>query len=462
MSPYRLATRLLIQGALLSLGITLVMGLVAAVMSTPVGAAWFGSHGLDMRDVRPLHTVYGAAWPILAALAGLYHHLHTRDRPVGRTERWRLRIMVVSWTVAGAGILLSVPAGWTSGREYVGYHPIWSIPIAIGWACLCGSVVEAFASRIFSRPVYALMWVTGCLLFAWTFLEQHAWLLSPVFEDPIVDKRLQWKACGTLVGAFNFLIYGSLFRLGEHLTGDERYAHSRTAWALWYVSLANTLFNYTHHTYHLPQGHALKWWGFAVTMTETILVFKAVADLVSAIRSQQGGPVACRSLLNTTKGWTVFMLVSAILLSVPPLNALVHGSYLIVGHAMGGMIGIDTMAMLAVTAWLLAADSPRAGAVLDRPGLRTWIVATNVAVVAFVLWLHGVGLIDGVARYLAPSGGGFAHRSETWTTWTPPVLAVTGVLATIGLLGLTLVWGRLAFSAPAEARAPSRRAATGS
>ena len=115
MSPYRLATRLLIQGALLSLGITLVMGLVAAVMSTPVGAAWFGSHGLDMRDVRPLHTVYGAAWPILAALAGLYHHLHTRDRPVGRTERWRLRIMVVSWS-EGKNVTVVV-ARWKEGAS---------------------------------------------------------------------------------------------------------------------------------------------------------------------------------------------------------------------------------------------------------------------------------------------------------------------------------------------------------
>ena len=49
----------------------------------------------------------------------------------------------------------------------------------------------------------------------------HAYLLPSVFESPIRDLQVQWKSCGTLVGSFNFMMYGSLTYVGEKMSGDN-------------------------------------------------------------------------------------------------------------------------------------------------------------------------------------------------------------------------------------------------
>ena len=48
-----------------------------------------------------------------------------------------------------------------------------------------------------NRPVYVTMWGVGTVLFVYTFLEQHAYLLPGIWSDPVHDLRVQWKATGT-------------------------------------------------------------------------------------------------------------------------------------------------------------------------------------------------------------------------------------------------------------------------
>lgn len=433
---HELGSRLFLQGALIALVVTLLVGLLSAVYSSPSGAALLEPLGIDMRDLRPLHTVFGAAWIILGALAVVLRDLQVRGNPVGPAERWRLRTAVLCFAGAGLGIAITVPLGVSSGREYLGFHPGFSAVIAVGWVALAWSYLGVTWRGIWDQPVYRVMWAAGFVLFLWTLAEQYAWLLPGVFADPIVDRRLQWKACGTLVGAFNFLVYGGLLWLGARISGDEAAAHSRSGWALWFVSAANTLLNYVHHTYHLPQSHGLKWWGFLISMTELILLVRTAGEVLALARKRHAIDGAVLGLLAAVKGWSLFMLFTSVIIAIPPLNSLVHGTYLIPGHAMGGMVGIDTMAVLAMVVFLVSDGRPAAAERLDRADTLKWIGATNLAVAGLVLWLHVLGAVDGVLRYLAPSGGGFSHRPAWLSVSLPIGLVVFGGLAVVGFAAL--------------------------
>ena len=454
----RFATLTLARGALVALGLALLAGACSALYHVPaIGTAV--SPWVDLTTLRPLHTVFGAAFITLGGLAVVHRYLEDEAGPIDGTERWRLRIMLVSWAVAGLGVLGTLPLGLTSGREYVGYHPVWSVPIALGWLAFTWSFFAATWRGFWQRPLYVTMWGIGCLFFLWTFAEQHLWLLPDVFADPVVDRRLQLKATGSLVGAINFFVYGAVLYIGERMSGDENWARSRLAHALFFVSLVNSLTNYVHHTYHLPQSHWPKVVAFAITMTEVIILFQAMRDLVKVMKARCPEWCATTALFGAAKGWTAAVLFSAILMSIPPLNSLIHGTLLITGHAMAGMLGIDTMLLLGVLTALLGerlvrARGEGADAVLNTPRLRTIVIGANVSAAAFIGWLHLVGVATGVGRYLTPRNENwFQQRPEWLTELAPLVLAGTGLATFAFLIAGLAIWLQVAFrAAPAEAR----------
>ena len=136
------------------------------------------------------------------------------------------------------------------------------------------------------------------------------------------------------------------------------------------------------------------------------------------------------------------MLFSSILLSVPPLNALVHGTYAVTGHAMGTMIGIDTFVLLgALTAilgeMLVARGGHKAAEQLDGPRVRRIVVGLNLGVGGLIGWLTFVGCMDGYHRYLTPRDQAYALVRPEWiTSVSPVVFAVTGTIAFLFLASL--------------------------
>ncbi len=91
---------------------------------------------------------------------------------------------------------------------------------------------------------------------------------------------------------------------------------------------------------------------------------------------------------------------SAVLISIPPLNAIIHGTYAVTGHAMGATIGIDTMILLGAVIWIVgeylrAREGETASDPLHRARMRWSVVGLNV----------GVALLRGVAPR-----GGRGHR----------------------------------------------------
>ena len=442
------ASIVLMRGAVLALAVALVAGAIGVLYYIPGVPDRLREAGFAFKTLRPVHTSFVMAWIFLGGVAVVHRYFEDHSELIDAGGRARLRAQVWLWVLAGVGSLVTIAMGITSGREYLGFHPVFSIPMLAGWLLFAFTFFKMTGRGFLDRPVYVTMWGVGVLFFVYTFVEQHAWLLPEVFTHPLTDLRLQWKATGTLIGSFNLFVYGSLIYVGERLSGDTRYAHSRLAYALFAVGVLNSFTNYGHHTYHLPQSHTVKWISFVVSMTEIVILTRVVWDIAASVGRRAGAGFACtRCLLTATKWWTAAMLASAILLSIPPINTIVHGTHVVTGHAMGTEIGIDTMALLAALTWLLESRRTRsADSQTTRRDIvtRRWIIAMNIAAAALVTWLHVSGTVVGVTRYIGTT-------PPEWFGSLSVAMFVTAGLCTGGaMLALLLRWSPELF-APARA-----------
>lgn len=425
------ATVMFIRGGLIAIAVTLAFGLLGALYSVPTLAPYFQSVGLDLRQLRPIHTAFASAWIFLGGVAVVHRWLQDHGGMATAGDRLRLRIHVASWAIAGSGILVTLLLGVGSGREYVGFHPIFSVFILVGWVAYAWNFFRIAGPGFFKRPLYITMWGVGMLLFMYTFVEQHAYLIPSVFADPVHDLRIQWKASGSLVGSFNLFVYGAIIYIGERISRDTRYGHSKVAYALFGIGLLNSFTNFGHHTYHLPQDHLVKWIAFVVSMLEIIILVRAVSDLWNLVRTKgEGAFCAARGSFAASKYWSVFILFSSLLISIPPLNAIIHGTYVVTGHAMGATIGIDTMVLLGALIWILgehliAREGEGADGVLHTRRMRGLVIGLNLAVAGLVGWLHLSGLITGVTR--AAFAPGEAYIAPVWlAAWNGILFAATG------------------------------------
>jgi len=430
------ATLTFLRGGLIAIGITLLFGILAALYSIPALAPSFQAVGLDMRQLRPLHTAFASSWIFLGGVAVVHRWLQDHGGAPTSADRWRMRIQVWSWAIAGCGILISLAMGVGSGREYVGFHPVFSAFILLGWLCYAWNFFRVAGPGFFERPIYLTMWGVGMLFFVVTFVEQHLYLIPAIFENPTQDLQVQWKATGTLVGSFNLFVYGSIIYIGERISRDPSYGHSKLAYSLFAVGLLNSFTNFAHHTYHLPQDQLVKWISFVVSMTEIIILWRATFDLWRLVRaSEEREWCAARGSFAASKHWTVFILVSSVLISIPPLNAIIHGTYAVTGHAMGATIGIDTMVLLGAIIWILgeylqAREGENAAAVLHDRSIRRAVIGLNIGVAALVGWLHISGLVTGISR--AGFAPGETYVPPAWlAAWNGVLFASTGFIALV-------------------------------
>ena len=191
------ATIMFIRGGLIAIAVTLVAGMLGALYSIPTLAPSFQALGIDLRQLRPVHTTFASAWIFLGGVAVVHRWLQDYGGIATRGDRIRLRAQVVSWSIAGLGILATLAMGIGSGREYVGFPPVFSALILIGWLCYAWNFFRVAGPNFFQRPVYMTMWGVGMLFFIVTFVEQHLYLVPGIFSNPLQDLQVQWKATGT-------------------------------------------------------------------------------------------------------------------------------------------------------------------------------------------------------------------------------------------------------------------------
>ena len=415
--------------ALLSLAGSIFFGLLGAIYYSPHLYPTIESFGMTLQHIRPLHTSMAIAWIFMAGMAVVYYQIKESCDWNNRQKRL-FDIHTILWGVSGVGITITLLMGNFSGREYIGHHPFFSLLIFIGWLLYAWNFLGSQKKSFWSAPVYRYMWTTSIFLFMYSYLEAHSWLLPLIIKRPIVDIQLQWKSMGQFVGTFNLLVYGSLIYINEKISGDKQYAHSKKAFLLFGLGLLNTFTNFAHHTYHLPQSQFIKWISFIVSMLEFIILFCVVGDIISSIKQKaQGNHNLLKYFFLSCKFWTFINLFLALLISIPPLNTIIHGTHVIFAHAMGSMIGIDSVALIGCLLWFVTKDHNE----LDKKtlfGLKHSLKIINISLFCLVFFMTVYGITKGIYRYM------------DWTTpelmeqGQPYVLMIFGLFMAIGILNI--------------------------
>src|SRR5690606_11379465 len=98
------------------------------------------------------------------------------------------------------------------GREYWEFPGWIAVPILISWGALMTGYFPEWYKSNHKKPLYIWMWSTGILFFFLTFIEQNLWQIPWFRQSFLKEMTIQWKANGSMVGAWNQMIYGtSLF-----------------------------------------------------------------------------------------------------------------------------------------------------------------------------------------------------------------------------------------------------------
>lgn len=333
-----------IRTGLLLLAAGMLFGLTGALQYLVPGL--LKSH-LSFEKIRPLHVSAVVFWILFGAMGGVLTYVQQYlNKPLYSAGLFRIQFTIFCLSVIL--ILLSYCAGIFGGREYWEFHPGLAIPVSIGWILFAINFFKTIGS-LKRQPVYVWMWATGIFFFIFTFSESYLWLIPRFRNNIVADMTVQWKSYGSMVGAWNMLIYGCSIYLMEKISGNKATAHSRMAFALYFTGLFNLMFNWGHHIYTLPTHGFIKNISYFVSMTELFILGRIIWSWRSTLSTaQKYVHLHSYRFLIAAEGWVFLTLLLAIVMSVPAINVYTHGTHITVAHTMGATIGINTFILLAI------------------------------------------------------------------------------------------------------------------
>lgn len=421
--------------ALLFLCFGLTFGLIGALQYIIPG---FLKESLSFEKVRPLHVSAVVFWILMAAMGSVLTFLQEHEQKQIRYPRllqWQLFIFAMTIPI----IFLSYFLGIFGGREYWEFHPLLSIPIMLGWLLFLINIFGT-VTQFTRQPVYVWMWLTGTAFFFFTYLESNLWQFPWIRNEVVKDMTIQWKSYGSMVGAWNMLIYGSSIYLMDKIAGHQKYSYSNLGFAIFFLGFFNGLFNWGHHIYTLPTHNYVKLIGYGVSMTELILFARIIYLWKNSIsNAKKYYHQLTYKFIMAADFWVFFTLGLAILMSVPAFNIYMHGTHVIVAHTMGATIGINSMLLLAFI--FEVTSSIKDYKYSEKTIVRGYILL-QISLLFFVLSLLGAGFMKGFWQ-MQERRTDYTSMMETLRPWFV-AFATSGFFVIIGFVIIVLpIFNRL-------------------
>lgn len=435
MAPYSKPVR--IESGFLLAGLCfLLVGLLGGTLGIlQYMAPAFWKDVFSFEKVRPIHVSGILFWILLTSVGAVLSYMGLgATRLERRLSRIQLLLLVLPMVIAITGYT----AGIFGGREYWEFPPVLLIPIIAGWLIFIVRVIRNL-KIMGSISVYRWMWMTGAVAFLFTLLESMLWLI-PWFRSNIVrDMTVQWKSYGSMVGAWNMLIYGGSIFLMEKISGDTSKARSKASYALYFTSLTNLLFNWGHHIYTLPTVSFIQPVSYVISMTELVIFAGILINWKKTLAQHKRweNELACR-FLSLADWWILLNLALALAMSVPAINIYTHGTHITVAHAMGTTIGINSFLLLASCVHLLEIDQKEQ----VRKRLLRWLSVSHWLLLAFWIELIAAGIKKGIWQQDLHA----VSFAEFSSSMHPLYLAmgITGTLLALALIMIiipVLKWG---------------------
>ncbi len=390
--------KLFISFSLLLLLLCLSFGVIAAVSFFK---DLYFPNMMSFEQARPFHVSAALFW-ILTAATGLI--MYYKQELFGDAPMYHKLspFYIGTWVFAVAAILLSYCFQQFGGREYWEFPPVWNLLLLVAWVYLLISFFGTLFRSGKEKPVYVWMWGTGLLFFLFTFTEQNLWHIAWFRESFLKEMTIQWKSNGSMVGAWNQMVYGLGLFLMVKISGDKEIARSKKAYFSYFLGLTNLIFNWGHHIYNIPTAGWVRGVSYTISMTEWVLVISIIQGFKSKLTEQRKFKhLLSYRLLIASEFWVFMNLLLALLMSVPAINRYTHGTHVTVAHAMGTTIGINTMILLASITFLFEADKEKKPAYRRNFAIGFWI--TQISLFAFWVFLIAAGLIKGMKMTASPS-----------------------------------------------------------
>lgn len=374
-----------ISAGLVSLLFGLLCGLLAGFQYVVPG---FIKEALPFQALRPLHTLFVVSWILLTAIGGIYHYLG-QNQPQKPLKQSLMAIHFWVFIFTGIGIVVSYLFKNFAGKEYLEFPSYFYFPIVLGWILFGINHFSTLWSSFKTWPVYYWMWSTGIVFMIYHFTEAHLWLL-PYFKNHFVQNvALQWKAGGSYVGSWNMLVYGTAIYVMTKIGDDESYAKSGKAFFFYFLGLTNLMFGWAHHVYILPTAPWIRYFAYAISMTEWIILVSIIYDWKKNLSKEQKIKYSLAyQFIRLADFWVFLNIILALLISIPAINLFTHGTHITVAHAMGTTIGINTLILLSSVTYILESNITLATAKRIRFGLKIF----NTSFVLFWLSLLLMGI----------------------------------------------------------------------
>lgn len=391
-----------VRATILCIAWTLATGVLLGVKSVVPG---LGLGVVPMQVIQPLHTL-GAVGLLLGGIGTLALIVIRRAGGCAKP--------LTGLLTPGLGLFMSfgaagIIAGKGSGLEYMSWpRAITVLPVAL--LCCIAWVGLRNLRRLSDRsPEGAWLLLMGACLAPLGMIERAAaWGET----DPTRALMIEWHALDTVFAGFNTALYG-LSILSTSAPGKGRPLRGGWMYTLAIVALLST---FGHHHYASGQPMTLKW----IALAASLLGLVSFTRHILMIWRSLGSAGRRRGILDFSAGaWTAFAIGSGVLLAIPPINHLLHGTHAIVGHSMGAIIGVNVLIILAGMLW--GRGDAGSG---TAPAVRRAGVTINVALTLVVVDLFAAGVCKGLIRVDG------LHGDDQWI--------VRVVLAPLPLLGLML------------------------
>ena len=333
-------SRLFAQSGLITLCIGLLFGLIAAIQFISPDFL----SGIPFYKARPLHVSLVVSWIFSVGISACYSYLEEKSLLRFKT------LSLIHWglyNITFVGIIISFFLGSFGGREYWAFAPAFVFPILLSWI-LFAIIFFASVIKVKDWPVYLWMWATGIIIFIYTFCEANTWTIDYFSNSAVREISIQWKAYGSLVGSWNMLVYGTAIYLMEKISQSDTYSKSRIAFILYFIGLTNLFFNWAHHVYPVPLSENIRLLAYGISMTELLILGRIIWKWKSNLQENKAFKnMNSYALMVSSDFWVFFNLLLAILISIPVINFFIHGTHVVVAHAMGSTIGINSLILFA-------------------------------------------------------------------------------------------------------------------
>lgn len=374
--------------------ILLLMGLFFGVIAA---IAFFKPdyflHMMPFQQLRPFHVSAALFWIISGAAGSILVFKKNVFPNLPQKNTFGIAFIIL-WVVTILLIFLSYCFEQFGGREYWEFPPVLNVIILLAWICLMISFFGTVLKAAKDQPVYVWMWSTGILFFFFTFTEQNLWHIAWFRNSFLKEMTIQWKSNGSMVGAWNQMIYGTAIYLMVKISGDEAMAKTKKVYFFYFLGLTNLIFNWGHHIYNVPAASWIRDVSYLISMTEWLIVISIIQGFKNKLEeSRKFTYLLTYKFLLASEFWVFMNLLLALFMSVPAINRYTHGTHITVAHAMGTTIGINTMILLGSIAYILKMDA--GGSKKLRMDIKAGYWLSQISLLVFWLALIIAGIIKG-------------------------------------------------------------------